>query len=276
MALAAALFASAALYKALPGRSFVGAAPRPASRSAVALAAEANPFTALPKRFTEDAAAPAAEPAPAVEAEAAPAAEPLAMAEPLFQELFVSNNTTPKKLMGAMVAVFGTGARAVDLVLVDPRCKHTLMYGISSLPAQFEATASVLLRKRDRRLRIRVYQHVVPVEEEDPEMLYVSKTTNVTSLGYVIKSRFVDQIGNNLKKSVKMKFAGKETSNRAIIAIENAMHYANRELAFRPRFVWEDQAAKAPETDAAAENMDGAAAAPGTQTLNIIVSVVAV
>lgn len=270
MALAAALFASAALYKALPGRSFVGAAPRPASRSAVALAAEANPFTALPKRFTEDAAAPA------VEAEAAPAAEPPAMAEPLFQELFVSNNTTPKKLMGAMVAVFGTGARAVDLVLVDPRCKHTLMYGISSLPAQFEATASVLLRKRDRRLRIRVYQHVVPVEEEDPEMLYVSKTTNVTSLGYVIKSRFVDQIGNNLKKSVKMKFAGKETSNRAIIAIENAMHYANRELAFRPRFVWEDQAAKAPETDAAAENMDGAAAAPGTQTLNIIVSVVAV
>lgn len=157
---------------------------------------------------------------------------------PLFQELNVSNSTLPKKLMQAMVAVFNRGDRAVDLVLIDPRAKSTLMYSIAQLPDQFRAAAQVLVRRRDRRFRVRVIKAFRPSPDESPEVFRISKTTNMTKLTNAIVSKFVDVVGNNLKRTVKMQFAGKETAAQAILAIESAGQRANREFTFVPKFVF--------------------------------------
>lgn len=157
---------------------------------------------------------------------------------PLFQELNVSNSTLPKKLMQAMVAVFNRGDRAVDLVLLDPRAKSTLMYSIAQLPDQFQAAAQMLVRRRDRRFRVRVIKAFRPAPDESPEVFRISKTTNMTKLTNAIVSKFVDVVGNNLKRTVKMQFAGRETAAQAILAIESAGQRANREFTFVPKFVY--------------------------------------
>lgn len=230
---AAALAKSAAAFLGAPapwlrdGASSRPAALRPSSRS------ERLSLPALHALPFEDGQAPADGAATTMEAPPPTA--------PLFQEMIVSNSTVPKKLMKAIVGVFGKGEKAVDLVLVDPRCKDTLMYAICSLPSQFRATAQVLLRRRDRRMRLRVYRDSIPPDEDpSPEVLYLSKQTNASSLGFAIKSRFVDAVGNNRKRTVKLDFAGREASSRALVAIESAIHFAHRELLFRPRFEWQD------------------------------------
>eukprot|EP00929_Paragymnodinium_shiwhaense_P062244 TRINITY_DN31078_c0_g1_i1.p1 TRINITY_DN31078_c0_g1~~TRINITY_DN31078_c0_g1_i1.p1 ORF type:complete len:328 (+),score=89.71 TRINITY_DN31078_c0_g1_i1:76-1059(+) len=245
--------------------------PTRSSRADSLTALQAWPFEG--DQAAEDGTAVAEAPPPDSATESA-SEDDAAPAEfgPLFQELYVSNSTVPKKLMKAIVGVFGHGDRAVDLVLVDSRCKDTLMYAICSLPSQFRATAQVLLRRRDRRLRLRVFRDAIPSEEEpSPEVLYLGKQTNASSLGFAIKSRFVDQVGNNRKKTVKLDFAGREAASRALVAIESAMHFAHRELVFRPRFEWKDSPA------APAEPAEGAEGGAGKgQQVRIGVTVTAI
>lgn len=162
--------------------------------------------------------------------------EPAAIA-PLFQELNVSNSTDTRKLMGAVVAVFNKGDRAVDLILTDPRAKATMMYAVATLPDAFDAAAQILLRRRDRRLRMRVLQHFRPVPDEDAEVLRVSKSTNTTKLGSAIMSKFVDIVGNNLRRTVKLQFAGRDAAQVTVNGLEKAAHKAHRELTFSPRLV---------------------------------------
>eukprot|EP00931_Biecheleriopsis_adriatica_P066633 TRINITY_DN40941_c0_g1_i1.p1 TRINITY_DN40941_c0_g1~~TRINITY_DN40941_c0_g1_i1.p1 ORF type:complete len:290 (+),score=61.28 TRINITY_DN40941_c0_g1_i1:40-909(+) len=187
----------------------------------------------------------------------APASEVIAT-KPLFQELNVSNSTSPRKLMGAMVAIFNNGDRAVDLVLTDPRAKGTLMYGILNLPDAFRAAAQVLLRRRDRRLRIRVLQHFQPVPDKDPEVLRISKATNSTKLGSAIMSKFVDIVGNNLQRTVKLQFQGMTNAATAIMAIEKAGHKAHREFTFMPRKVFsEPTPSDDSDSDSGSEDAEG-------------------
>jgi len=159
--------------------------------------------------------------------------------KPLFQELIVTNVSQPKKLLGALVYIFKHGERAADLVLVDPRYKHLLMYTVALVPEEFQACAQLLIRRRDRRLRVRVLQHFRPKEDETPEVFRIAKSTNITALGTRLMKNFVDWTGNNLNRTVKLQFAGKETASMALMAMEQAVHKAYRELAFIPRFVEE-------------------------------------
>jgi len=183
--------------------------------------------------------------------------------EPLFQELIVLNRTTPKTIVGAMVAIFSRSERAVDLVLVDPRSKHLLLYSVLQLPQQFRASAQVLLRRRDRRLRVRVIQHYMPESDEDAEVLRVSRGTNSTNLGNAISKRLVTSMGSNLKRSVKLEFAGPDATSKALLAIEHAGHLANRELTWMARYV---QRNKEGNTDASSQ---------GSQQVSILVTLIA-
>jgi len=187
----------------------------------------------LPMLAEDSEAAPAETPAEAPEASKQ---EPAVIA-PLFQELNVSNATDSRKLMGAIVGVFNKGDRACDLVLTDPRAKATMMYAVATLPDAFNGAAQILLRRRDRRLRMRVLQHFRPVPDEDAEVLRVSKTTNTTKLGSAIMSKFVDVVGNNLRRTIKLQFAGKDAAQVVVNGIEKAAHKAHRELTFSPRMV---------------------------------------
>merc|ERR1712032_1071533 len=90
---------------------------------------------------------------------------------PLFQELIVSNRSEAKMLMRAMVAIFNKGERATDLVLVDANSKHELIKAVAVVPEQFRSSAQLLLRRRDRRLRIRVTQNYRPESAEEPEVI---------------------------------------------------------------------------------------------------------
>lgn len=230
----------------------------------VALAAE--PAIAEPEAETTEAAEVAATPAEAEESFHNPA--------PLFQELNVSMKTEPRKLMKAMVAIFNRGERAVDLVLIDPRYKHTFIYALVLMPDNFKASAQVLIRRRDRRLRVRVIQHFEP--PQDPEQakvdtIRVARTANVTRIGTLLKNKFVDVIGTNLQRTVKMQFQGKETASLAIIAIENAARLAYRELSFVPRFI---ELAATPAGDSE-EGSDGEAPAKAEKQIAIQVTVTA-
>jgi len=198
---------------------------------------------------------------------------------PLFQEFNVSMNTDPKKLMKVMVAIFNKGERALDLILTDPRAKSTLLYSIAMLPDNFRAAAQILTRRRDRRMRVRVLQHFRPIPDADMEVLRMSKTTNVTKLGSAITSKFVDVAGNNLKRSVKLEFAGREIAFNAMMAIETASQKANRELTFSPRFVKQALDAVSSESIAPSEGEQSGSAANGTSSTgnpNIQVSLVVV
>ncbi|CAK9028044.1 unnamed protein product [Durusdinium trenchii] len=157
---------------------------------------------------------------------------------PLFQELNVSSSTDARKLMGAMVAVFNKGDRAVDLVLTSPSNRSTMMYAIGDVPSNFDSAAQLLLRKRDRRMRVRVLKNFRPPVEAEPEVMRVSRQTNSTKLGSAIMSKFVDIVGNNLKRSVKLEFQGAQTASIALEAIEKAQHKAHREFTFLPRKVY--------------------------------------
>ncbi|CAJ1336239.1 unnamed protein product, partial [Effrenium voratum] len=117
------------------------------------------------------------------------------------QELNVTASTDAKKLMGAMVAIFNNGDRAVDLVLKSPSNRSTLMYAIADLPSNFRPAAQVLLRRRDRNMRLRVLQHFRPAQDQQPEAMRISKQTNSSKLGSAIMSKFVDVAGNNLQRS---------------------------------------------------------------------------
>lgn len=225
----------------------------------VALAAE--PALAEPEAETSEAAEVVATP---TEAEADLQPEVLKNPALLFQELNISSKTEPKRLMKAMVAVFNRGERAVDLVLIDPRYKHTFIYALVIMPDNFKASAQVLVRRRDRRLRVRVIQHFVPPKDpEQPkvETIRVAKTANVTRIGTLLKNKFVDVIGTNLQRTVKLQFQGKETASLALISIENAGRLAYRELSFVPRFI---ELAVAPSP--AADSEDGSEAADPPQT----------
>lgn len=219
-------------------------------------------------RFAEEGDVAVAEP-PADEEVAEPAAEDAkapAAPQPLFQELKITNRTTPKGLMGAMVAIFNRGERAVDLVLIDPRAKHTPMYAIAQIPENFQASASVQMRRRDRRLRIRVYQQLRPEADAEPEVFRVSKSTNATKLGNAIKSKFVDYAGNNLQRTVRLEFQGKPTAAQALLAIENAGRLAYRELAFMPKFVEREmQPAEPADGEEEGDEAPAEAAAPTKQ-----------
>lgn len=188
----------------------------------------------------------------------------------LFQELNVSNRTEPKRLMKAIVGVFNSGAKAVDLVLIDPRCRHTLVYAMCSVPAVFSPTAQVLLRRRDRRLRLRLFQRYVPEEDENPAGLLVAPTANTTRLANAVKSRLMDQLGNNLPtRTVKLEFMGKAAAAKALMAIENAVHYSGRELLFRSRFNWK-------EPPAAENATSNGTAGPLARELSIVVTLTAI
>ncbi|CAE8735437.1 unnamed protein product [Polarella glacialis] len=212
-------------------------------------------------------------------ADAAAAVPEVAAIAPLFQEFNVSMNTDPKKLMKVMVAIFNKGERALDLILTDPRAKSTLLYSIAMLPDNFRAAAQILTRRRDRRMRVRVLQHFRPIPDADMEVLRMSKTTNVTKLGSAITSKFVDVAGNNLKRSVKLEFAGREIAFNAMMAIETASQKANRELTFSPRFVKQALDAVSSESIAPSEGEQSGSAANGTSSTgnpNIQVSLVVV
>merc|ERR1719362_2737640 len=144
------------------------------------------------------------------------------------------------------------------------------------MPENFKASAQVLVRRRDRRLRVRVIQHCVP--PKDPEQtrvdtIRVAKTANVTKIGTLLKNKFVDVIGTNLQRTVKLQFQGKETASLAIIAIENAARAAYRELSFVPRFV---ELAVPGTPEAGSEDGSGAeASAPAQKQVAIEVTVTA-
>eukprot|EP00435_Cladocopium_sp_Y103_P071231 s94_g37.t1 len=157
---------------------------------------------------------------------------------PLFQDLNVTNSTDARKLMGAMVAIFNAGERAVDLVLLSAFNKSTLMYAIAEVPKEFEPSAQVQLRRRDRKMRVRVLQHFQPKPDPDAEVMRISRQTNSTKLGSAIMSKFVDIIGNNLKRSVKLEFQGAATASIALEAIEKAQHKAHREFTWIARKVY--------------------------------------
>mmetsp|Transcript_52909 Transcript_52909/g.85635 ORF Transcript_52909/g.85635 Transcript_52909/m.85635 type:complete len:351 (-) Transcript_52909:163-1215(-) len=220
-----------------------------------------------------------AEVAEVADAAAAVEVPEVAAIAPLFQEFNVSMNTDPKKLMKVMVAIFNKGERALDLILTDPRAKSTLLYSIAMLPDNFRAAAQILTRRRDRRMRVRVLQHFRPIPDADMEVLRMSKTTNVTKLGSAITSKFVDVAGNNLKRSVKLEFAGREIAFNAMMAIETASQKANRELTFSPRFVKQALDAVSSESIAPSEGEQSGSAANGTSSTgnpNIQVSLVVV
>lgn len=172
------------------------------------------------------------------EVEAPETADASSHMTPLFQELNVTNSTDARKLMGAMVAIFNAGERAVDLVLLSAFNKSTLMYAIAEVPKQFEPSAQIQLRRRDRKMRVRVLQHFQPKPDPDAEVMRISRQTNSTKLGSAIMSKFVDIIGNNLKRSVKLEFQGAATASIAIEAIEKAQHKAHREFTWIARKVY--------------------------------------
>lgn len=152
----------------------------------------------------------------------------------LFQELVVTSNTTPKGLMGAVVGTFGSGEKAVDLVLIDIRYKHTLIEALARVPDAFGVGAQVQMPRADRRLRVRVIKQF-PYKELDPtpEVLKVARHTNSTSLGNIVMGKFVDFAGNNLQtQTVQLKFAGKDAAVVAMNAIEHVSRRAYRELTF--------------------------------------------
>lgn len=201
------------------------------------------------------------------------AEEDLPALTPLFQELIVSNRTTPKSLSGAIIAIFNRGEKAVDLILIDPRCKSTLMYAINFIPDAFRASAQIMPRRRDRRLRVRVFLKFQPLKDSDAEVFRISKSTNVTKLGRAMKNRFVDFSGNNLARTVELQFAGRESSSLAMLAIEHAGHYLFRELVFQPRFFqMKPPEGKSPEGDEASDIEPEVA---GNNNVGILVTVTA-
>jgi len=159
---------------------------------------------------------------------------------PLFQELIVTNKSTSRVLMGATVAIFNKGERAADLILVDPGSKHELIKIAALVPEQFRASAQLLLRRRDRRLRMRMIQNFRPESDEEPELILVTKGTNTTKLGAALQSRFVDVLGQNRGRSVKLKLMGDQAAEIAILAIEKAQRLAYRDLAFVARYFEEE------------------------------------
>lgn len=176
----------------------------------------------------------------AAEGETMPAPTKDSETAPLFQELIVSNRSSAKVLMGATVAIFNKGEKAADLVLVDADSKHELVKTAAFVPAQFRASAQLLLRRRDRKLRMRLTQNFRPEPDEDPELILVTKTSNATKLGAVLKSRFVDALGDNRGRSVKLKLMGNTAAAITVLAIENAQRSAYRDLAFVARYVEEE------------------------------------
>jgi len=168
----------------------------------------------------------------------APAAKPVA---PLFQELNVSATSDRKKIKGALIAIFNTGDRAADLVLLSPRNKSTMLYAIAELPTPFEAAAQFLMRHRDRRMRVRVLQKFAPTPDDDAQEMRISSKTNSTKLGSAIMSKFVDVAGNNLKRTVKLEFQGEATATIAMEAIEKAQHKAHRQFTWTVRKVFKPE-----------------------------------
>lgn len=138
-----------------------------------------------------------------------------------------------------MSAIFNRGERAVDLILTDPRAKSKLLYSVAMMSDNFRAAAQIQMRRRDRRLRMRVFQHFRPTPDENPEVLPVMKTANITRLSSAILSKFVDVAGNNLQRTVQLRFQGKDCAAVAIQAIEQASQKAHREFTLHPFFVKE-------------------------------------
>jgi hypothetical protein len=188
---------------------------------------------------------------------------------PVFQELNISGKTTPKGLMRAMVGAFNKGERAVDLVLTDPRCKHVFLYSVALLPSAFRASGQVLIRRRDRRLRMRVVQKFRPQEDEEPEVFRVASGTNVTALGQLVKNIFTDPLGNNLKRTVQLEFQGKACAGLAILVVEHAERLAFRELFFHARYVQEEIPSSEPASD---QDAQAAPAAPNKK-VSILVTI---
>mmetsp|Transcript_82818 Transcript_82818/g.224408 ORF Transcript_82818/g.224408 Transcript_82818/m.224408 type:complete len:294 (+) Transcript_82818:195-1076(+) len=186
---------------------------------------------------------------------------------PLFQELNISAKTTPKGLMRAMVGAFNNGERAVDLVLTDPRHKHIFLYSLALLPAPFRASGQVLIRRRDRRLRMRVVQRFRPPEDEAPEVFRVASGSNITALGQLVKNIFTDSLGNNLKRTVQLEFQGQVCAGNAVLVIEHAERLAFRELFFHARKVTEEIPSSEPAGDQDAQT------APAAPNKNVFILV---
>jgi len=189
-----------------------------------------------------------ASPAEAAQAEAAvvapaEAAAPAAPARilPVFQEKNVTFLTDQKKLAGVMVGIFSSGERAVDLILRDPRAsaKAKMAYSVALLPNTFRAAAQILVRRRDRTLRMRVLQHFRPTPDENPEVMRISANANITRLASAILSKFVDVAGNNLQRTVQLQMQGPACAALALQAIEQASQKAHREFTIHPFFVKE-------------------------------------
>lgn len=160
----------------------------------------------------------------------------------VFKELNVSEKTEPKLLMKKMVAMFqNEGERVIELVLTAPRAKHVLMYALALVPDFFRIGAQVLIRRRDRRLRIRVIRDFQPEASPMPQELRISANiTNLTIATELVKGRFVDGIGNNLNSTVKLKFQGAAAAANAILIIETVGKSAWREFTWWPRYVEEE------------------------------------
>lgn len=197
-----------------------------------------NPLSHIPRFAEEEGDSATTEPKTEEAEVEAPAPESVT---PLFQELNVTSTSQAKKLKGAMVAIFNTGERAADLVLLSPRNRSTMLYAIAEMPQEFRPAAQFLLRQRDRKMRVRVLQHFQPVADADAEEMRVSKTTNSTKLGSAIMSKFVDVAGNNLKRTVKLEFQGAFTASIAMEAIEKAQHKAHRQFTWTVRKVFKPE-----------------------------------
>lgn len=218
--------------------------------------------------------------APTEVIEEAPVSMPETQAEvvPLFQELVISNYTNASAIKSAVIAIFNKGDRAVDLVVRDYRVKHVPMYTLATLPSNFKAAAQVLLRKRDRRLRVRIMQHAQPPPNSDGELPHVFRfhqESNITRVANLIKYQFVDPFGNNLKRQVKLEFAGRQSAAKAIMGIEQTMQLTNREFTFAGGFE-EIEGTPAPAPAPAAEGEEATPApAPPAKTVQFTIFVTA-
>lgn len=156
---------------------------------------------------------------------------------PLVPSLFPSFNLTKESDVHTMAAVIEAtldeSSRIVDVKCLRSAARSKLLYLLAYLnKEETKATAQVLPRQRDGRMRLRVIRDCPVSEDEDPEVFRVGSSTNGTALASAVswRLRFVPSMQRSRANTVRLELFGSRAAEVVMDAVELVQCATGREI----------------------------------------------
>ncbi|CAK9097515.1 Uncharacterized protein SCF082_LOCUS45742 [Durusdinium trenchii] len=167
---------------------------------------------------------------------------------PLVPSLFPSFNLTKESDVHTMAAVIEAtldeSSRIVDVKCLRSAARSKLLYLLAYLnKEETKATAQVLPRQRDGRMRLRVIRDCPVSEDEDPEVFRVGSSTNGTALASAVswRLRFVPSMQRSRANTVRLELFGSRAAEVVMDAVELVQCATGREICMVVNFSGNDE-----------------------------------